>query len=153
MEEGIKSTLANADKGISIFRRLLIEGASRFSFLLDLFLVVALIVLTILIGGYTLVEIYHMLTGEKESLKAILEILGNLLVLWAMSELLSEEIKRLKGGGFSVRVFITVALAAMIRELLIAAFSRELNELAIITLAILSLGIIYFLTAKAESSR
>lgn len=147
----VKSAAMETEKGD--FRRLLINGASRFSFLLEMFLVAVLILLTLMIGGYTLYEIYQFFAGTKESVKAILEILGNLLVLWAMSELLDEEIKRLKGRGFSVRVFITVALAAMIRELLMAAFSRELQIIGIITLTLLCLGIIYFLVAKAESTR
>jgi uncharacterized membrane protein (DUF373 family) len=62
---------------------------------------------------------------------------------------MQEEIKHLKGGGFAIGAFIGVALAAVIRKILIVSLSAEKAlELLSYGAIVLSLGIVYWLLAK-----
>jgi uncharacterized membrane protein (DUF373 family) len=77
--------------------------------------------------------------------------MGSMLILYAVSELLTEGIKHIRKGALGLKVFITVALAAIIRKVLILSLSPEQsNELLILAGLFLSLGITYWLIRKAE---
>jgi len=47
------------------------------------------------------------------------------LILWAAIELIHEEINHLRGGSFALEAFITLAIAALIRKILIFSLSSE----------------------------
>jgi len=82
-----------------------------------------------------------------------LSILGSVLILYAISELLSEEIKHIKGGTVSIKAFVGVALAAVIRKVLILSLSPErFMELITLSLVLFSLGLVYWIIHKVESS-
>ncbi|WP_333784928.1 phosphate-starvation-inducible PsiE family protein [Thermocrinis sp.] len=66
------------------------------------------------------------------------------LILYAISELLSKEIKHIKGSPLSLKVFVGVALAAVIRKVLVTSLSPEkVQELINLSFVILSLGIVF----------
>lgn len=82
-----------------------------------------------------------------------MSILGSVLILYAISELLSEEIKHIKGGTVSIKAFVGVALAAVIRKVLILSLSPErFMELITLSLVLFSLGLVYWIIHKVESS-
>jgi uncharacterized membrane protein (DUF373 family) len=74
------------------------------------------------------------------------------LILYAISELLSEEIKHRKGSTLSLKIFVGVALAAVIRKVLILSLSPEkVQELITLSLVILALGVVFWLIHRVES--
>jgi len=79
-------------------------------------------------------------------------VLGSILILYAISELLSEEIKHIKGSSLSLKVFVGFALAAVIRKVLIISLSSEkVHELITLSLMILALGVVFWLIHRVES--
>ncbi len=131
------------------FEKTLFVTAKRFSDMLDFTLVGALILVSFFVLGLFVYDIYQLVFGIVPFDKGILMTLGTLLVLWAVSELMQEEIKHLKGGGFAIGAFIGVALAAIIRKILIVSLSAEKSiELLSYGAIVLSLGIVYWLLKK-----
>lgn len=81
-----------------------------------------------------------------------LSVLGSILILYAISEPLSEEIKHIKCSALSLKIFVGVALAAVIRKVLIISLSPEkVQELTTLSLVILALGVVFWLIHRAES--
>jgi uncharacterized membrane protein (DUF373 family) len=81
-----------------------------------------------------------------------LSVLGSILILYAISELLSEEIKHIRGSALSLKIFVSVALAAVIRKVLIISLSPEkFPELITLSLVILALGVVFWLIYRVES--
>lgn len=128
-----------------------IEFARRFAFGLDLFLLVVLILTSLFVLGFVCYEIYNITTGTISTETGILKILGTLLIIWAIGELLNAEIHHLKGGKFAVTAFLTLAIAAVIRKILIATLSTE-KIADILTLGgiVLTLGIVYWLIGHSS---
>lgn len=128
---------------------LLIKLAERFTYGLNLVLVLALAGVSIsvaLLFGWDLINIFR---GDVE--KGILSALGELLILWMMIELMDNEIKNLKGGKFNILVFIGVIIVAMIREILISTLRHDdLATQAFLAGTLLILGIIYYLVSRAQ---
>ncbi|NPA53212.1 MAG: hypothetical protein GXO21_00935 [Aquificae bacterium] len=137
---------------MTAFEKALYSVSRKFADMLDFALVGALILVSFFVLGLFVFDIYQMVFGLVPFDKAIITTLGTLLILWAVSELMQEEIKHLKGGGFAIGAFIGVALAAMIRKILIASLSAEKYlQLLSYGAIILSLGIVYWLLSKKES--
>ncbi|MBK3331964.1 hypothetical protein GWK41_02640 [Persephonella atlantica] len=131
---------------MSKFEKTLFVTAKKFSEMLDFALVGALILVSFFVLGLFVYDIYQLVFGIVPIDKGILMTLGTLLVLWAVSELMQEEIKHLKGGGFAIGAFIGVALAAVIRKILIVSLSAEKAlELLSYGAIVLALGIVYWL--------
>ena len=81
-----------------------------------------------------------------------LSVLGSILILYAISELLSEEIKHIKGSALSLKISVGVALVAVIRKVLIISLSPEkVQELITLSLVILALGVVFWLIYRVES--
>jgi len=136
---------------MTAIEKVLYSTSRRFADMLDFALVGALILVSFFVLGLFVVDIYQMISGKIPFDKAIITTLGTLLILWAVSELMQEEIKHLKGGGFAIGAFIGVALAAMIRKILIASLSAEKYlQLLSYGAIILALGIVYWLLSKKE---
>ncbi|WP_457643869.1 phosphate-starvation-inducible PsiE family protein, partial [Persephonella sp.] len=134
---------------MSKFEKVLFVASKRFADMLDFALVGALILVSFFVIGLFIYDIYQLVFGLVSIEKGILMTLGTLLVLWAVSELMQEEIKHLKGGGFAIGAFIGVALAAVIRKILIVSLSAEkVVELLSYGAIVLSLGIVYWLLSK-----
>src|SRR3972149_4109564 len=131
-----------------------IEFARRFAFSLDLFLIFVLILTSVFVLGFVGYEIYGILTGLISVETGILKILGTLLIIWAIGELMNAEIHHLKGGKFAVTAFLTLAIAAVIRKILIATLSTE-KVADILTLGgiVLALGVVYWLVEHSSSDK
>ncbi len=134
---------------MSKFEKKLHKLARFFADFIDIVLIIALIVVAFFVIALFTNDIYELVVGNVPFEKGILMVLGSLLILWAVSELMTEELKHLKGGGFAVGAFIGVALAAMIRKILIASLaSGKVIELLSYGLIVLALGITYWLLTK-----
>lgn len=128
----------------------LINFGNRFTYGLNLLLMIALIVLSVLVVGLFGSDISHIFEGNVE--RGLISAIGSLLILWMMIELLGTEIKHLQGEDFSINVFVGVALVAFIRKILISSFQEDItNETKYFLVAsILVLGFIYWLISKTE---
>ncbi len=135
----------------SIVEKRLINIARKFADILDFTLVIALIIVSFFVIGLFMYDIYELIFQKVSFEKGIIKVLGSLLILWAVSELMTEEIKHLKGGGFALGAFIGLALAAMIRKILIASLSAsKIPELLSYSAIVLSLGIVYWLISRKK---
>jgi len=137
----------------SSFHKSIINFAGGFSLLLDMFLTVFLVLLAVIIGAYTAFEIVMLFAESYDISKKALSILGNMLILWAIVELLEENIKHLKGAKFAVQVFVSVGLAAIVREILIASLAHNYSGLGFMTATLLALGVVYYLLGKNDAKR
>jgi len=127
----------------------LIRATERFTYGLNLILVLALAGVSISVVAQFAWDLLHIFQGNIE--KGILSALGTLLILWMMIELLGNEIKNLKGGKFNILVFIGVIIVALIREILISTLRHDLLETQMFLAGtLLILGIVYFLVAKSQ---
>jgi uncharacterized membrane protein (DUF373 family) len=68
-------------------------------------------------------DVYLLFSRQTSIEEGILTTLGSLLILWAAIELIHEEMKNLRGGGFALEAFIALAIAALIRKILIFSLS------------------------------
>lgn len=128
----------------------LIHLSERFTYGLNLVLVLALAGVSISVVGLFVRDLIHLFTGNSPE-KAIFSALGEMLILWMMIELLENEIKNLKGGSFNILVFVGVVVVAMVREILISTLRHDdLKTQAFLTLTLLALGVVYFLISKAQ---
>ncbi|MDO8427221.1 MAG: phosphate-starvation-inducible PsiE family protein, partial [Deltaproteobacteria bacterium] len=127
----------------------LIQLANRYSHGLNLVLVFGLVVLGLMVMGLFVYDIMHIFDGDIE--KGLLSTLGSLLMLWVVIELMDTEIKHLKGGRFAIKVFISVALVAMIRKILVTTLKSEAVEAQVSLIAAVAvLGVVYWLVAKVD---
>jgi uncharacterized membrane protein (DUF373 family) len=127
----------------------LIHAAERFTYGLNLVLVLALAGVSISIVSLFIWDIIHIFRGDME--KGILSALGSLLILWMMIELMDNEIKTLKGGRFNILVFIGVIIVALIREILISTLRHDAIETQLFLAGtLLILGVVYYLVAKSQ---
>jgi len=127
----------------------LIHLSERFTYGLNLVLVLALAGVSIGVVGLFISDIMSIFHGDVE--KGILSALGAMLILWMMIELLDNEIKNLKGGSFNILVFVGVIIVAMVREILISTLRHDdLKTQAFLTVTLLVRGIVYYLVSKAQ---
>jgi len=127
----------------------LIQLANRFSYGLNLILVLGLVILGIIVIGLLGWDIYHITDGPLE--KGLLTTLGSLLMLWVVIELMDTEIRQLRGGKFAIKVFLNVALVAIIREILITTLTHEAMEAQLTLVAAVGvLGVVYWMVSKSE---
>ncbi len=130
----------------------LIRATERFTYGLNLVLVLALAGVSVAVIGLFVWDIVHIFQGDVE--KGILGALGTLLIIWMMIELMDNEIKTLKGGKFNILVFIGVIIVAMIREILISTLRHDaLATQGFLTGTLLILGVVYYLVAKSQQER
>jgi uncharacterized membrane protein (DUF373 family) len=129
----------------------LITATERFTFGLNLVLVLALAGLSISVVCLFVWDISHIFQGNIE--KGILSALGELLILWMMIELMDNEIKNLKGGKFNILIFIGVIIVAIIREILISTLRHDdLTTQGFLAGTLLILGIVYYLVSLAQKN-
>jgi uncharacterized membrane protein (DUF373 family) len=127
----------------------LIKATERFTYGLNLILVLALAGVSLSLVGLFFWEIAHVFGGDVE--KGILSALGTLLIIWMMIELMDNEIKSLKGGRFNILVFIGVVIVAIIREILISTLRHDLLTTQIfLTGTLLILGVVYYLVSRSQ---
>ncbi len=129
----------------------LIKAAERFTYGLNLILVLALAGVSLSVVGLFVWDIVHIFQGDVE--KGILGALGTLLIIWMMIELMDNEIKTLKGGKFNILVFIGVIIVALIREILISTLRHDALETQVFLAGtLLILGVVYYLVARSQQA-
>ncbi|MDD2358124.1 MAG: protoglobin domain-containing protein [Thiovulaceae bacterium] len=138
---------------LSKFEKTILQGLKKFNSYVNFFLAGALALVAFFAIGLFSYDIYILFTSEIDIEKGILTVLGSLLVLWAAIELIHEEINHLQGKGFAIGAFIMLALAALIRKVLIYSLSSEKSEeLLIIGAVIVGLSISYWLVSSKNKN-
>jgi len=84
-------------------QRVLIENIRRVSWLFDIFIILALSGVGLSLIAWTVYEFYLVVVGVLPLERGGLSILGSILILYAISELLSEEVKHIRGGAISIK--------------------------------------------------
>ena len=134
----------------SRFENALIQFANRFSYGLNLVLVLGLVALGIMVMGLFVYDVTHIFQGNIE--KGLLGSLGSLLMLWVVIELMDTEIEHLRGEKFAIKVFISVALVAVIRKILVTTLKAEAVEAQLsLIIAVAVLGGVYWLVSKVDN--
>ena len=134
-------SLSSTEKGI-------LSSLKKFNSYVNYFLALALGVVAFFAIGLFIYDMYLLFFTDIKIEKGILTVLGSLLVLWATIELIHEEIKHLQGKGFAIGAFIMLAMAALIRKVLIYSLSSEkATELLIIAIVIVALAVSYWLVS------
>ncbi|MGE4267735.1 MAG: phosphate-starvation-inducible PsiE family protein [Deferribacterales bacterium] len=135
------------------YRNRVVDLSEKFSFIVHALMVITLIGLTLTAGIAFVIETVH-LFGEQPD-HALINALGSLLIIWVLVELLHTEIQMLKGGKFKNSIFISVALIAFIRDLMIITLKHETTNMlqhGFILAAIAVLGIVYWLIVRTENN-
>ncbi len=97
-------------------------------------------------------DVYLLFAVHTSIEQGILTTLGSLLILWAAIELIHEEMKHLRGGSFALEAFITLAIAALIRKILIFSLSTtKTMDVLLYGVLVLCLGISYWLIVHKVS--
>jgi len=113
----------------------------------------ALIIVALFAIGLFGYDIYLLFIGQTTIEKGILTTLGSLLILWAAIELIDEEIKHLRGGHSALAAFVALAIATLIRKILIVSLSPErAKEILMYGLLVLCLSISYWLIVQTTKS-
>ncbi|MGE0738200.1 protoglobin domain-containing protein [Sulfurimonas sp.] len=131
---------------LSRFEKTILGGLKKFNSYINFFLAGSLALVAFFAIGLFVYDIYLLFFSDIGIEKGILTVLGSLLVLWAAIELIHEEINHLQGKGFAIGAFIMLAMAALIRKVLIYSLSSEKgNDLLVIGAVIVALAFAYWL--------
>lgn len=131
---------------MSKFEKSVLSTLKKFNSYVNFFLAGSLALVAFFAVGLFVYDIYLLFFSDIGIEKGILTILGSLLVLWAAIELIHEEINHLQGKGFAIGAFIMLAMAALIRKVLIYSLSSEKgNELLVIGAVIVALAVSFWL--------
>ena len=131
---------------LSKFEKTILSGLKKFNSYINFFLAGALALVAFFAIGLFCYDVYLLFFSDIGIEKGILTVLGSLLILWAALELIHEEINHLQGKGFAISAFIMLAMAALIRKILIYSLSSEkADDLLVIGAVIVGLAIAYWL--------
>ncbi len=129
---------------------LLIRFSQRFTFGLNILLVVGLLGLSLGAVGLIVQDLINILQGNLGH--GLVSAMGSVLILWVVIELLDMEIDRLRGGAFKLQLFVGLALVAFIRKVLVASLtSHDLWVEGLYLAGILVCGVIFWLVSRAEN--
>lgn len=130
----------------------ILTSLKKFNSYINYFLAGALAIVAFFAVGLFVYDIYLLFFSDIGIEKGIITVLGSLLVLWATIELIHEEINHLQGKGFAIGAFIMLAMAALIRKVLIYSLSSEKGEeLLVIAVVIVGLAVAYWLVGSKKS--
>jgi uncharacterized membrane protein (DUF373 family)/hemoglobin-like flavoprotein len=128
----------------------LIRFSQRFTFGLNLLLVIGLLGLSLGAVALIVQDVMHIFGGKLD--QGLVGAMGSVLVLWVVIELLDMEIDRLRGGAFKLHLFVGVALVAFIRKVLVTSLGHQDFLMEGVYLAgILICGVIFWLVSRAEA--
>ncbi len=131
---------------------LLIRFSQRFTFGLNILLVVGLLGLSLGAVGLVVQDVIHIVQGDISH--GLVSAMGSVLILWVVIELLDMEIDRLRGGAFKLQLFVGLALVAFIRKVLVASLTtQDLWTEGLFLAGILVCGVIFWLVSRAEGAR
>ena len=129
----------------------ILTSLKKFNSYINYFLAGALALVAFFAIGLFVYDVYLLFFSDVGIEKGILTVLGSLLVLWAAIELIHEEINHLQGKGFAIGAFIMLAMAALIRKVLIYSLSSEKGEeLLIVGAVIVGLSVAYWLVGAKK---
>lgn len=119
----------------------------------NIVLVIGLLGVGVLALGLSASDFGHFMSGTAGGLeRGVLGMLGSLLILWVIIELLDTQIGHIKGRAFAIKVFVTVALVAELRKILISSLEDTTwEQQAILSMSVLILGFIYWLISRVET--
>lgn len=133
------------------FECMVANQMKRFTRFLHLFFCLALAITVIMTLVIFFSDIYSIFTTGN-IVTGTIHALGALLILWTLSELLNSEIRHLQGEPIKVTLFIEVAIAAMVRKLLIhSSEGLSLESGGIYLASLLVLGLVYWLLSHRSS--
>ncbi len=131
---------------MSKFEKSILSNLKKFNSYVNFFLAGALVLVAFFAIGLFVYDIYLLFFSDIGIEKGILTVLGSLLVLWAAVELIHEQINHLQGKGFAIGAFIMLAMAALIRKVLIYSLSPEKgDDLLVVGTVIVGLAVAYWL--------
>lgn len=131
---------------MSKFEKDILSNLKKFNSYVNFFLAGALALVAFFAIGLFVYDIYLLFFSDIGIEKGVLTVLGSLLVLWAAIELIHEQINHLQGKGFAIGAFIMLAMAALIRKVLIYSLSSDkANDLLIVGAVIVGLAVAYWL--------
>jgi uncharacterized membrane protein (DUF373 family)/hemoglobin-like flavoprotein len=131
---------------------MLIRFSQRFTFGLNILLVLGLIGLSLGAVGLVVQDVLHIIRGNLSG--GLVSLMGSVLVLWVVIELLDMEIDNLRGGAFKLQLFVGLALVAFIRKVLVSSLGQhDIWSEGVYLTGILVCGVIYWLVSRAESSK
>lgn len=143
----------NCKEGNSSFECKIADQMKRFTRFLHLFFCLALIITVLMTLVIFFTDFYSIFTTGNVSTGTI-HALGALLILWTLSELLNSEIRHLRGEPIRVTLFIEVAIAAMVRKLLIhSSEGISLQDGSMYLASLLVLGLVYWLLQPRMQQR
>ena len=138
---------------LSKVEKTILSGLKKFNSYVNFFLAGALALVAFFAIGLFGYDIYLLFFSDIGIEKGILTVLGSLLVLWAAIELIHEEINHLQGKGFAIGAFIMLAMAALIRKILIYSLSAEkADDLLTIGAVIVGLAVAYWLVGNKKGA-
>ena len=130
----------------------LIRFSQRFTFGLNILLVVGLLGLSLGAVGLIVQDVIHIIQGNLGH--GLVSAMGSVLILWVVIELLDMEIDRLRGGAFKLQLFVGLALVAFIRKVLVTSLaSHDLWTEGLYLAGILVCGVIFWLVSRAEGTK
>jgi uncharacterized membrane protein (DUF373 family) len=130
----------------------IVKISEKISYYFDIALVVALVFTTFMIFVLFISDIYNFIRSASSFENSVINILGAMLIIWTIRELLEEELKRLKGKKFALNIFISLAMAAMLRKILIFSLEpHNSTEVIVLGFLVLILGIVYWLMNKSSN--
>jgi uncharacterized membrane protein (DUF373 family) len=113
----------------------------------------ALVIVAFFAVGLFGYDVYLLFSGQNKIEEGILTVLGSLLILWAAIELIHQEMNHLRGGSFALEGFLTLAIAALIRKILIFSLSpTKTMDVVLYGVLVLCLGISYWLITHRAST-
>lgn len=133
------------------WRKLVVDFTEKFSLIMHSVMVAVLIGLTMMSVWIFAKDMMELMTGHVEA--TLITALGSLLIIWVLVELLHTEVQMIRGGKFKTSVFVSVALIAFIRDLLIITLKHEKGNIVqygFILSSILILGFIFWLIVRTE---
>jgi uncharacterized membrane protein (DUF373 family) len=131
---------------------LLIRFSQRFTFGLNILLVVGLLGLSLGAVALIVQDVVHIAQGNLSH--GLVSAMGSVLILWVVIELLDMEIDRLRGGAFKLQLFVGLALVAFIRKVLVTSLaSHDLWTEGLYLAGILVCGTIFWLVSRAETAK
>ncbi len=138
---------------MSKFEKSILSNLKKFNSYVNFFLAGALVLVAFFAIGLFVYDIYLLFFTDIGIEKGVLTVLGSLLVLWAAVELIHEQINHLQGKGFAIGAFIMLAMAALIRKVLIYSLSADkANDLLIVGAVIVGLAVAYWLVGIKKST-
>ncbi len=123
--------------------RAAIKLSKKFAVFMDIAILLGLMSLAIFVIFLFGMDVIHFFHGDLAH--SLIAAMGDLLILWTVLELLNSEIKFMLGGELAVSAFVSVALAATIREALVVSLEhgKPIEFKLGIGALILILGIVY----------